>query len=146
MLKPDFYIHNGNTVPEDYTQCRLLIEVNSHSVGYVLLNVRGMRPVTVKYFQWSSSKNGSLEEILRELVYEDEILTMADVNETFLVYNFPESNLVPESLFDADTNGPLTELIYGDLGKELILNEKIPWWELHNIYRIPAGVHRLLQQ
>jgi hypothetical protein len=48
--------------------------------------------------------------------------------------------------FDADVNKPLTDLIYGDLGRELVLNEKIPWWELHNIYRIPAGIHRLLQQ
>jgi hypothetical protein len=146
MLKPDFYIHNDNAVAEDYTQCRLLMEVNSNSVGYVLLNVRGMRPVAIKYFQWNHSKNVSLEEILRELVYEDEILTIADVNETFLVYNFPESNLVPETFFNTDANKPLTDLIYGDLGKELILNEKIPWWEMHNIYRIPAGVHRLLQQ
>jgi len=146
MMKPDFYIHNGNAGSEDFLQCRLLMEMNSNSFSYVLLNVRGMRPVAIKYFQWDPSKNVSLEEILRELVYNDDILTIADVNETFLVYNFPESNLVPEAFFDTDTKTPLTNLIYGDVSKELVLEEKIPWWGLYNIYRIPAGVHRLLQQ
>ena len=146
MLKPDFYIHSDNVAAEDFAQCRLLMEMNSNSFSYVLLNVRGMRPAVIKYFQWNQVKSGSLEEILREIIYEDEFLSSYMVNETFLVYNFPESNLVPERFFSAENNKPLTDLVYGDLSRDLILSEKIPWWELHNVYRIPDGVHRLLQQ
>ncbi len=146
MLKPDFYIHNGNVTEEEIEQCRLLMEMNANSFSYVLLNVRGMRPVVIKHFQWDQYKAGSLEEILREIIYEDEILTTYLISDIFLVYNFPESNLVPDRFFNASGNKALTDLVYGDLNRDIILNEKIPWWELHNVYRIPSGVHRLLQQ
>jgi Protein of unknown function (DUF3822) len=145
MLKPDFDIQTNHSSPEDYAQCRLLMEVNPHSFSYVLLSVRGMRPLAIRYFQWSQLKAGSAEEILQEIIQEDELLSVS-VSETFLVYNFPESNLVPERYFSLDINRSMTDLVYGNLGKGLILNEKIPWWELHNVYRIPATIHRLMEQ
>lgn len=148
MLKPDFYISNGDStgLTEDYSQCRLLMELNARSFSYVLLHVRGMRPAAIKYFQWNQFKDNNLDEILREIIFEDEILTLPSIGETFLVYNFPESNLVPERFFHPDMNQPLTDLIYGNLEKGLVINEKIPWWELENIYRVPQHVHKLMQQ
>ena len=68
------------------------------------------------------------------------------VKETLLVYNFPESSLVPEPLFSMDTNKELTEIVHGNLAKGLVLSEKIPWWELFNVYRIAPELHSLLQQ
>jgi methyltransferase-like protein len=68
------------------------------------------------------------------------------VKETLLVYNFPESSLVPESLFTMDTNREIIDTLHGNLNKGLILTEKIPWWELFNVYRISSDLHQLLQQ
>ena len=145
MLKPVFNITEKRTEEDDLSQCRLLMEVNANSFSYVLLNLRGMRPMAIKFFQWNQFKTELLEDVLREIIEEDELLAV-NPEETFLVYNFPESNLVPEKLFNMDANKPLTELVYGDVDKNLILSEKIPWWEFHNVYRIPTDAHRLLQQ
>src|SRR6516225_10018110 len=125
MLKPDFDIQSNHTGPEEFAQCRLMMEVNPHSFSYVLLSVRGMRPLAIRYFQWNNLKAGSTEEILQEIIQEDELLSKT-VHETFLVYNFPESTLVPERYFRLDINRPITDLVYGNLGKGLILTEKIP--------------------
>ncbi|PWT77766.1 MAG: hypothetical protein C5B59_03115 [Bacteroidetes bacterium] len=148
MLKPDFHISNGETSGsrDDYSQYRLLMELNARSFSYVLLNVRGMRPAVIKYFQWNQFKDSSIDEIMRDIVFEDEILTLPTIGEIFLVYNFPESSLVPERLFHPDLNQPLTDLVYGNLDKGLVINEKIPWWEFENVYRIPANLHKLMQQ
>jgi len=145
MIKPDFNIKSGNITADDIAQGRLLVEVNNNSFSYVFLSLRGMRPLVVKYFQFDHLKGRALAELLGEIILEDELLTTM-TGETFLVYNFPESNLVPEKFFSMDLNKQLTDLVYGDLEKELIFSEKIPWWELHNVYRIPADVHILLQQ
>ncbi|MDR3713898.1 MAG: DUF3822 family protein [Puia sp.] len=145
MQKPAFHIEIADIGEEDLLQCRLLMEVNSNSFSYVLLNQRNMSPVAVKYFQLDHTVDQPLAEILREITYGDELLKRP-VKETLLVYNFPESNLVPESLYKNDMNRELTELIHGNLNKGLILNEKIPWWQLYNVYRIHADVHNLLQQ
>ncbi len=145
MLKPAFFIEVSAISEEELLQSRLLVEVNANSFTYVLLNQRNMSPLVVKYYQLEHTKGRPLTETLREIFEEDEMLKRP-VKETLLVYNFPESSLVPEPLFSMDTNKELTEIIHGNLQKGLILSEKIPWWELFNVYRIPQDLHKLLQQ
>src|SRR5882762_4129459 len=145
MLKPAFQIEAPNITDEDLLQCRLLVEVNAHSFIYTLLNQRNMGPLVIKYFQLDQEKNKHLTETLREILQGDPLLKRT-VKETLLVYNFPESSLVPEPLFSMDTNKELTDIVHGNLQKGLILTEKIPWWELFNVYRISPDAHQLLQQ
>ena len=145
MHKPAFQIQVSDITDEDLQQSRLLVEVNPNSFTYVLLNQRNMSPLVVKYFQLEHSKESPLTETLREILREDELL-QRPVKETLLVYNFPESSLVPEPLFRPDTNREMTDIIHGNLNKGLILTEKIPWWEHFNVYRISPDVHHLLQQ
>jgi hypothetical protein len=144
-IRPDFSIQNEDPHAEDPTQCRLLLEVGSRSLIFVLLNVRGMRPVAIRVFQWPQLMTDEPETILRGILESDPILSRFDASEVFLVYNFPESNLVPEKFFSADMTRPVTDLIYGDLSQDLVLDEKIPWFEFHNVYRVPARIHFLMQ-
>jgi uncharacterized protein DUF3822 len=145
MQKPAFQIQVADITDADLLQSRLLVEVNPNAFTYVLLNQRNMSPVVVKYFQLDHAGDRPLTEILREILQEDELLRRP-VKETLLVYNFPESSLVPEPLFSMDTNKEIIEVIHGNLNKGLILTEKIPWWEFFNVYRISQDVHQLLQQ
>jgi len=144
-IKPDFDIHNEDPLAEDPAQCRLLLEIGNRSVNFILLNVRGMRPVAIRVYQWAG--NGSPDdESLREIFENDSILNSFKPAEIFLVYNYPESNLVPEKYFGSDIARPVTDLVYGNVNQDLILDEKIPWFEFHNVYRVPAPVHFLLQE
>ncbi|MDO6434672.1 DUF3822 family protein [Flavitalea sp. BT771] len=145
MLKPAFQIEVPEIPDEDLLQCRLLVEVNAHSFTYTLLNQRNMGPMVVKYFQLDQEKNKPLTETLREIL-EGEPLFKRTVKETLLIYNFPESSLVPEPLFSMDTNKEVIDMLHGNLQKGLVLSEKIPWWELFNVYRISPELHHLLQQ
>jgi hypothetical protein len=140
-IRPDFDIHNEDPNAEDPTQCRLLIEVGSCSLIFVLLNVRGMRPAAIRVFQWPQLTTNEPETILRGILENDTILSRFPASEIFLVYNFPESNLIPEKFFSADMTRPVTDLIYGNLSHDLVLDEKIPWFEFHNVYRVPARIH-----
>ncbi len=145
-IRPDFDIHNEDPSAEEPAQCRLLIEVGSCSLIFVLLNVRGMRPVAIRVFQWPQIKTSEPETILRNILDTDPLLSRFNPAEVFLVYNFPESNLVPEKFFSADMTRPVTDLVYGDLSSDLVLDEKIPWFEFHNVYRVPAKTHFLMQE
>jgi hypothetical protein len=145
MLKPAFQIKVSDISDDDLLQSRLLVEVNPDSFTYVLLNQRNMSPLAVKHFQMEHTKDKALTDSLREIIQEDELLGRP-VKETLLVYNFPESSLVPEPLFSMDTNKELTDIVHGNLQKGLILSEKIPWWEFFNVYRISQDLHQLMQQ
>src|ERR1700694_5150023 len=111
-IRPDFDIHNENPHAEDPTQCRLLIEVGACSLIFVLLNVRGMRPVAIRVFQWPQVNTNEPEIILRGILDSDPILSRFNPSETFVIYNFPESNLIPEKFFSTDMRIPVTDLIY----------------------------------
>ncbi len=60
-IRPDFDIHSDDPLAEDPAQCRLLIEVGSCSLIFVLLNVRGMRPVVIRVFQWPQVRTSEPE-------------------------------------------------------------------------------------
>ena len=145
MLKPAFQIEVSSISDEDLLQSRLLVEVNPNAFTYVLLNQRNMSPIGVKYFQLEQGKDHPLTETLREILQSDPLLKRP-VKETLLVYNFPESSLIPEPVFTMDTNREIIDTLHGNLQKGLILTEKIPWWELFNVYRISPDLHQLLQQ
>jgi len=144
MHKPAFQIEISSISDEELLQSRLLVEVNPHAFTYVLLNQRNMSPLTVKHFQLEIGKDSSLADTLREILASDPLLRRP-VKETLVIYNFPECSLVPEPLFSMDNNREIIDTLHGDLQKGLILSEKIPWWELFNIYRISPDLHQLLQ-
>ena len=144
MHKPAFQIEISSISDEELLQSRLLLEVNPHAFTYVLLNQRNMSPVTVKHFQLEPGKDHPLHEVLREIVESDPLLRRP-VKETLVIYNFPESSLVPEPLFSVENNREIIDTLHGNLQKGLILTEKIPWWELFNVYRISPDLHQLLQ-
>ena len=145
MLKPAFTIEATSISDEELLQSRLLVEVNPNAFTYVLLNQRNMSPLVVKYFQLEPTKESPLTDTLREILESDSLLRRP-VKETLLVYNFPESSLIPEPVFTMDTNREIIDTLHGNLQKGLILTEKIPWWELFNVYRISPDLHTLLQQ
>jgi hypothetical protein len=145
MHKPAFQIEASHISDEELLQARLLVEGNPNAFSYVLLNQRNMSPLGVKYFQLEYSKDHPLIEVLREILESDPLLKRP-VKETLVVYNFPESSLIPEPLFSMESNREIIDTLHGNLKKGLILTEKIPWWELFNVYRIPPDLHQLLQQ
>ena len=144
MLQPSFHIEADNIEAENFKLCRLLIVINDDSLSYAVLNTEKISPVCIKYFHFSQIKNREHEEIIREIIYGDDVL-VKEMNETFVVYSFSESTLVPESLFDESLGKEFAGLIYGNLEKGLVVTEKVPWWDMYNVYRIPLDVHKLMQ-
>ena len=144
MQKPVLHIQADNAL-EDFPETRLLMEVDYASFGYILLNSKNNSLIALKYFEFSHLKDRTLTEILREIIYGDELLEKK-ASETFVVYNLMESNLVPEKFYHEEICKTITETVYGNLSKGLIIAEKIPWWELYNIYRVPADVYDFLKE
>ncbi len=144
MQKPVLHIQTEDAL-QDLSQSRLLLEIDHRSFSYVLINTRNSKLLALKYFQLGHNKDKSLTESLQEIIYGDDLLQL-QVRETILVYNFEESSLIPENFFNPETGKKITEIIYGNLDKGLVVSEKIPWWELYNTYRIPVDAHNLLTE
>ena len=144
MLQPLFHIEANNIEAEDFRLCRLLIVVDAGSVSYVILNIEDRQPRCIKYFHFSQLKGRLQEEIMREIIFGDELLAK-EFNKTYVAYNFPDSTLVPDVYFAEELNNKFADLIYGNLDKGSVASEKVPLWEMYNVYRLPLEMHTLMQ-
>ena len=142
MLIPSFNIQCDQDLPSENRQYRLLMEVGVSTFGYVLMDIRRMRPSIIKYYDYHAGPDRSAREWLEEIISSDEVLS-GQYDEVILSYDLPESSLVPDTFFNSDLNVELTDLIYGNLNRGVVISEKIPWWELHNIYRLPSDIYSL---
>ena len=145
MIRPAFNIGQEQASPDELLQSLLLMEVNAHGMSYLVLNQGNKQVVDAKYYAVHGPDSKSLADKLRLIIDGDEVLR-SQFRESVVLYNFPESQLVPDDLFNLEVNRDLIELGHGTVGKGLILSERIPRHTAHNVYRVTPDVHALFQQ
>ena len=145
MLKATFDIIPDSIADGNLQNNLLLMEVSDQIFCYVLYNRESQRFLGFRQYNLDFIPGKSPLEALSEVLTGDEHL-QRHFAEAFLVYHYTDSNLIPERFFAIDLNKPITEIVYGNAQKGLLLNDKVQGWDLYNIYRIPREVHSLLQQ
>jgi len=124
----------------DAAQCNLYVEVAAdHLLFGILENVK-QEFVALQYV--NLDKHNAFNHC-KELIYHNEWLSRP-YNRVTIVYYFPESLLVPDALFEEDLNKTALDVVYGDLHKGEVLQDNLPGWGLHNVYRVPAALHQLM--
>lgn len=145
MLKATFDIIPDSIADGNLQNNLLLMEVSDQIFCYVLYNRESQRFLGFRQYNLDFIPGKTPLEALTEILAGDQHL-QHQFAEAFLVYHYTDSNLIPEKFFAIDLNKPITEIVYGNARKGLLLNDKVQGWDLYNIYRIPREVHSLLQQ
>lgn len=145
MLKATFDIIPDTARPEEIQNSLLLMEVGEKVFSYVLYNKQQQKFMGLRQYNLDFLPGKPVMEALQEILAGDEWLQLA-WREAFVIYHYMDSNLLPEKLFHIELNKPVTELVFGNAHKGLLLSEKIPGWNVYNIYRIPREAHALMQQ
>ena len=144
MLKATFDIVPEASRQEDIQNSLLLMEVGEKVFSYVLYNKQQQRFMGLRQYNLDFMPGKPVMEALQEILAGDELLQLS-YREAFVIYHYTDSNLLPEKLFHIELNKPVTELVFGNAHKGLLLSEKIPGWNVYNIYRIPREAHALMQ-
>lgn len=145
MLKATFDIVPGNARQEEIQNSLLLMEVGEKVFSYVLYNKQQQRFMGMRQYNLDFLPGKPVMEALQEVLAGDELLQLS-YREAFVIYHYTDSNLLPEKFYHIELNKPVTELVFGNAHKGLLLSEKIPGWNVYNIYRIPREAHALMQQ
>jgi len=145
MLKATFDIIPETAQQEEIQNSLLLMEVGDRVFSYVLYNKQQQRFVGLRQYNLDFIPGKPVMEALQEILAGDELLQHS-YREAFVVYHYTDSNLLPEKFFHIELNKPVTELVFGNAHKGLLLSEKIPGWNVYNIYRIPREAHAVMQQ
>lgn len=122
----------------------LLMEISPHLFGYVVTG--GNKKLSqLRFYKLEARDNHELAEEIAGIISKDSILKEPPPVRT-LVYNFPESQLVPAGFFSSSINAGMNALLHGDLNKGIILSERIQGSDQYNVYQVPAELHSLLQR
>lgn len=128
----------------DWQQCRLVMEVGQYTFSYAVLN-GSKRVLRMRVHELEASGNHELSTLLDEIIGADEVLR-EKMKESVVIYNFPESHLVPEKYFNINITEGLIELMHGDFNRGVILSEKIAGCSQYNVFRVPTDIHSLFQR
>lgn len=145
MIKPAFDIVPAAWPQDELLDSILLIEVSEKLIGYVIYNKDQKQLLGLRQYHLDISAEKPTAQALSEIIANDGLLQQ-HFKEAIIVYNFPDSSLLPDQYFDIGMNKLITELLFGNAFKGLVLSEKIPAWDVYNVYRVHREIHALLQQ
>jgi hypothetical protein len=131
--------------PDELRNSQLLIEVGEKMFSYVIYNKEQRRFVGFRQYNLDYTPGKTMLENLLEIITNDELLQIP-FKEAFVIYNYTDSSFLPEKAFHIELNQPVTEIIYGNARKGLMLSEKVIGFRMYNIYRVPREIHALLQR
>lgn len=141
MIHPAFDIRREDVehLPDD---SRLLIEVSGQSFNYILFTRSPEQLFILRQYPLYPSGDKNTRDILEEIISGDTILQRYG-STAIIVYNFPDVNLVPEELFKSEIKSPVAKLLHGETAADLIFDEQVTDWNIHNIYAVSKDLHNL---
>src|SRR5688572_5974377 len=141
MVHPAFDIKRDDqdNLPSD---CKLLIEVSTQSFNYILFTRSPDQLYILRQYRIYTTGDKNVRDVLEEIISGDPVL-MQFGDEAIIVYNFPDANLLPSEHFKTELKGPVTKLLYGDTENEMIFDEQVNDWNIHNIYTVSKDLHTL---
>jgi hypothetical protein len=145
MLKANFDIVPEMRDSEELRSSQLLIEVGEKMFSYVIYHKEQRRFLGLRQYNLDYTPGKTMLENLLEIISNDDLLQV-QFSEAFVIYNYTDSNFLPEKVFHIELNQPVTEIIYGNARKGLLLSEKVIGYKMYNIYRVPREIHALLQR
>lgn len=144
MLKAAFDIIS-TTSGSDNPHNMMLIEVSEKIFGYALYNKEKKEFFGLRQYNLEDVNEKNTSRLIAEIIDGEPIL-QNNTEQTMIIYNFPESSIVPRQFFDNSVNKNLIELSYGNVNKGLLAREKVSDWDFYNVYLIPNDINALVQQ
>jgi len=122
----------------------LLMEIGPHIFSYVAID-KDKNLLHLRFYELDTHGNHDLAGEIAGIINGDNLLKAPAARKTML-YNFPESQLIPEACFHSGNSKDMAGLLHGDLNQGVVLNEKIEGKQQYNVYQVPAEIHDLLQR
>jgi hypothetical protein len=122
--------------------CRLMIELSAQSFNYILFTRSPDQLFILRQYRIYTTGDKNTRDVLEEIISGDPVLLQFGHQPT-IIYNFPDANLLPSEHFKTELKAPVTRLLYGDAAGNLIFDEHVNDWNIHNIYTVSKDLHTL---
>ncbi|MEP7253749.1 MAG: DUF3822 family protein, partial [Ginsengibacter sp.] len=139
VLKPVFEIIPGDI---NTTGCELLCEVSNEGFSYLINKSGENNCLGAGVYHFSAPTHGH-HIIELQKIFETQDLFEKEFNTVSIIYSFPESVMIPFSLYNSHKNAEVLNMMHGDFtDNDLILTDMILDRQVYNCYRLPSEVVR----
>jgi hypothetical protein len=139
-LNQVFHITTVGNAPDAAKQA-LLIRVGKRHFGFAISNTETNELVQLTWYVADENGHFELDEMYSK---HDEFRT--HFNKVVICFDHPCSLLIPLENYSGQDLEKFLNAVYGTNGKQVIMTEKIPGWQLQNVYAIPVDVEAWLKR
>ncbi|KAK6033605.1 dethiobiotin synthase [Ostertagia ostertagi] len=118
-----FCCRTGNQEPADDKQGHLVMEIGQRSFAYAAVDTEGNLQ-HLRVYEMDARNTGEWCDEWRALLKADDWLKYGPEKKT-IVYNLPESQMVPEQYYSAAAGKDMVALFHGDINSGITLCERI---------------------
>ena len=133
-MKQVYHIESGKK--EESAQQVLSIRIGERHFGFAITSLHASELYQLTWYTDTEMN----EEALREMTTKHPDLHFT-YHHTFICYDNPQSVLVPLNHYKQDDAKLLLQSMFGISGKDAVVTEPVPGWQLHNIYAVPKEVY-----
>jgi hypothetical protein len=124
----------------------LLCEVNNEGFSFGIKNETENFFSGLGIYHYDKSRPPVGLPIALQVIFHQKEIFSKKFKKTRIVYSFPQSVLVPFSVYNSSKNGLMMNMMHGDLhSNETLLTDVIASQYFYNCYRIPSALHEVLQ-
>lgn len=136
-MKPVFEI-----LPESINAgtCDLLCEVSNEGFSYLIKDCQENTFIALGVYHFNNIIPGNHISVLQK-IFEDQELLSENFRKINVIYSFPESVLIPFSLYNSRNNANVLSMIHGDFSEnDVILTDVLLDNKVYNCYRMPSEI------
>lgn len=129
----------------DHPNSILFGELSNEGFTYTIKDDAQNLFVALGVYHFDKPAKATEPMALEALFQENEFLCGA-FKKVMIVYSFPESVLIPFSLYDNEQNATVLNLVHGDLNaSDHMLTDVITPASLYNVFRVPETLYSFIQ-
>ena len=130
----------------DADNCILICELSSEGFSYTIKDEVQNLFLGLAVYHYDKTIPPAGFHIALQILFHEHQLLSKNFKKTIIVYSFPQSVLIPYSLYDSQQNEDVLNLIHGDLqNNDTILTDVITEHATYNSFRVPTSIYDVIQ-
>ncbi len=126
--------------------CSLICEVNNEGFSYCLKEEDTNSFLGLAMYLFDQTKPTVGFPIALQVLFHQEEIFSKKFKKVCVVYSFPQSVLIPFSMYNREKNKTVLNMMFGDLdANDMILTDVITVQSMYNCYRLPAATIEMVK-
>ncbi len=135
-------------VPSDYTpeKCSLICEVSNEGFSYCIKEEEAKSFLGLAVYHFDKTKPAVGFPIALQVIFHQKEIFSKTFKKVCVVYSFPQSVLIPFSMYNRERNKTVMNMMFGDIdSNDTILTDVIANQSVYNCYRLPAATLEMVK-